>query len=72
MALLIDATETLEKLLNRIDEPIEKLRLEISNTFLDRLNWVSQQFTTEYSGTVGTVGGMDQMGNDELMKKLGL
>lgn len=72
VALLIDATETLQKLLERINEPIEKLKKEISSTFLERLKWVSEQFSTTFSGTVGTVGGLDQMGIDELMKKLGM
>lgn len=72
VAFLLDATETLNDLLTRLDEPADVLKKEISNTFLERLRWISNQFTESFRGTVGTSNGMDQFAIDDLMKKLGL
>jgi hypothetical protein len=75
VALLLDATETLSDLLSRIHEDGNLLRQTITPAFIDRLRWVSQQFSDDVDASVGTGNSptkMDQMGIDELLKKLGL
>lgn len=75
VALLLDATETLEVLLARIHEPIMDLKKSISQAFVERLRWASEQFSESYSMSVdtGTTGKkMKQSEIDDLLKKLGL
>ncbi|QDK39716.1 hypothetical protein [Bdellovibrio sp. NC01] len=76
VALLLDATETLEVLLQHIHDPAAKLRQTIPEAFIERLRWVSQQFSDEYSMSVGTgqteSKKMAQSEIDDLLKKLGL
>ncbi|KHD87902.1 MAG: hypothetical protein OM95_11540 [Bdellovibrio sp. ArHS] len=75
VALLLDATETLETLLENIFEDGKTVREKIPPAFIERLRWVSNQFSEEYSMSVGT--GMaekklKQTEIDDLLKKLGL
>ena len=75
VALLLDATETLEVLLERIHEPIMDLKKSITQAFVERLRWASEQFTEGYSMSVdtGAAGNkMKQSEIDDLLKKLGL
>ena len=70
VALLLDATETLVLLLDRIHEPTEALRKTFSDTFVERLKWVSHQFGDGYAQTVQSQKlGQDEI--DKLMSKLG-
>lgn len=71
VAFLIDATETLDSILDRLDQPVAVIKSEISSTFLERLRWISKKFSTEVRASVGTSSPLDQEGIDELMKKLG-
>ena len=77
VALLLDATETLNLLLNNIHESGESIRKVIPVTFLERLRWVSSQFSEEYTMSVDT-GPADQPKKlkqteiDDLLRKLGL
>lgn len=75
VALLLDATETLDQMLDRMDIPGDDLKKSLSNTFLERVRWVSNQFSDDMRGSVdtGKTGGkMSQDDIDELMRKLGL
>lgn len=75
VALLLDATETLNMLLDSIDKEGAVLRETIPQAFIDRLRWVSHQFTEAYSMSVGTGAApqkMKQTEIDELLQKLGL
>lgn len=76
VALLLDATETLNEMVDfLLDEEAKDMKDIVSQTFLDRLNWVSAQFGAEYSASVSvqkTEGKMSQEEIDGLLKKLGL
>lgn len=79
VALLLDATETLNDLINGIDKDGKYLRETIPQAFIERLRWVSNQFNESYSMSVGAGGGsassdkkLHQSEIDSLMKKLGL
>lgn len=76
VALLQDATENLESLLDNLDKSPEVLKATISSTFLDRLRWVSDKFSSEYRGSIGSAGSggksLEQNEIDSLMKKMGL
>lgn len=76
VALLQDATETLSSLLENIDKSHDELRKLLSNTFFERLRWVSGKFSTDYNESVGTGGSgqkkletQDEI--DDLLKKMG-
>lgn len=75
VALLQDATENLESLLDNLDKSPEALRATISSTFLDRLRWVSNKFSSEFRASVGSAGSggksLEQNEIDNLMKKMG-
>lgn len=75
VALLQDATETLEILLNNLSKTPEELRKLVSNAFVERLRWVSSKFSKEYRSTVSTADKtqktLGQNEIDDLMKKLG-
>lgn len=75
VALLLDATETLEVLLEHINDSAKVLIEIIPEAFIERLRWVSQQFSDEYSVSVGTGETntkLQQSEIDDLLKKLGL
>lgn len=75
VALLLDATETLSALLGRIHEDGKILRETIPQAFIERLRWVSHQFSEEYSMSVGAGVApqkLKQSEIDELLKKLGM
>ncbi len=75
VALLQDATENLDSLLENLDRSPEQLKMVISSTFLDRLRWVSNKFSGDYRESVGSGNaggkGLEQNEIDNLMKKLG-
>lgn len=76
VALLQDATENLESLLGNLDKSPEELKKTISNTFIERLRWVSNKFSSEYYASVGPSNSgqknLEQNEIDNLMKKMGL
>ncbi|WP_415062454.1 hypothetical protein [Bdellovibrio sp.] len=75
VALLLDATETLNTLLDNIDQEGPVLRETIPQAFIERLRWVSHQFSEAYSISVGTGSApqkLKQSDIDDLLKKLGL
>lgn len=73
VALLLDAVEVMQELLGpestSADASVKKL---ISETFLDRLKWVSQQFDKSLRGTLKSEAKSSQDEIDQLLKKLGL
>ncbi|MFZ4403505.1 MAG: hypothetical protein ACOYOK_05325 [Pseudobdellovibrionaceae bacterium] len=76
VGLLLDATETLNMLLDQMDMTASDIKKTLATTFLERLRWVSQQFGANVSASV-TVKTQDekvlsQSEIDELMKKLGM
>ena len=76
VALLQDATETLDGLLDNLDKSPDELRKSLTSTFLDRLRWVSGKFSTDYNESVGTGGSgqkkLEQDEIDNLLKKMGV
>lgn len=75
VALLQDATETLDSLLDNLDKSPIELRNLISNAFLERLRWVSNKFSKEYNASVGVSNSgaksLEQSEIDNLMNKMG-
>lgn len=71
VALLLDATETMLEMLNNLHDETHSFKNFISETFLERLKWVSEQFGKDYRETVGDKG-LAQNEIDDLLKKLGL
>jgi len=77
VALLLDATETLDTLMDHIEDSEQDIKKIIPEAFLERLRWISQQFNENYSESVDVKkeaaavadGPMDI---NELLKKLGL
>lgn len=75
VALLLDATETLEILLNNIHESTATLKENIPQAFIERLRWVSNQFSEGFAASVGAGAAPKKMAQseiDDLLKKLGL
>jgi len=64
VALLLDAVEALSILIKKIELPMAQLKQVISPNFIERLHWVSEQFSKQSSLQT-------QSEIDELMKKLG-
>jgi hypothetical protein len=77
VALLLDATETLQDLIERLeeDEKGQELKESFTTTFLERLRWVSNQFGADVRASVDAKTQkkkMDQNEIDELLRKLGV
>jgi len=74
VALLLDATETLGKWISNLGEDTaEDLKNSFSKTFLERLRWVSNQFSADVRASVDAKNKkMDQNEIDDLLKKLGV
>lgn len=77
VALLLDATELLQEMIDSmIQERPREIKKLISQTFLDRLRWVSSQFSAEVRASVEVKADqpkrMNQSEIDDLLKKLGL
>jgi len=75
--LLLDATETLQDWIERLeaDESAQDLKNSFTATFLERLRWVSNQFGADVRASVDakkTTKKMDQNEIDELLRKLGV
>jgi len=64
VALLLDAVEALNILIKKIELPMAELKQVISPNFIERLRWVSEQFSKQSSMKA-------QSEIDELMKKIG-
>lgn len=73
VALLLDATEMLDEMLDQLAiEAQANIHSLLNETFLDRLKWVSQQFDAGLRGSVavnGTQLAQEQI--DALLKKIG-
>lgn len=67
VALLLDATETLKTLMSRIHDSGDVLKETVPQAFIERLRWVSSQFSADYNASVHS----KQSDIDELLKKLG-
>jgi len=77
VAFLLDATETLADMIDKFFETTaENFKDLFSQTFLDRLKWISAQFGSGYRSTVATPKDksdkLSQNEIDDLLKKLGL
>lgn len=74
VALLLDATETLDGMMSRLNVSATELKKSISNTFLERVRWVSDQLSDDLNSSVdaGTGGKMAQDEIDEMLRRLGL
>lgn len=76
VALLFDATEMLRDMVDGLFAPRGDFKELFSQTFLDRLKWVSAQFGAEYRASVDVHKNKPQKMNqdeiDDLLKKLGL
>lgn len=64
VALLLDAVEALSVLIKKIELPMSQLKQVISPNFIERLRWVSEQFSKQSSLQA-------QSEINDLMKKLG-
>ncbi len=64
VALLLDAVEALNVLIKKIELPMAELKKVISPNFIERLRWISEQFSKQNSLKA-------QSEIDDLMKKLG-
>ena len=71
VALLLDATETLLEMVINLDKQNHSFKTYLTETFLERLKWVSEQFGKDYRETVGDKS-LGQNEIDDLLKKLGL
>jgi chemotaxis regulatin CheY-phosphate phosphatase CheZ len=77
VALLMDATETLNNIVDCVDFDVETVKKTVPITFIERIRWVSSQFSKEYRESVGSGGKVEeekqlsQTEIDDLMKKLG-
>lgn len=76
VALLLDGTEVLSEMVNQLDQAKANIAELFSQTFLDRLRWVSSQFGADIRASVAVKKAPDEkMGQediDALLKKLGL
>lgn len=75
VALLLDATETLEAMINKVTASANSEKTLLSQTFLDRLSWVSSQFGKDIRETVGAVSSgktAEEADINDLLKKLGI
>jgi len=76
VALLQDATETLDRLLDNLDKHPDDLRKTLPEAFIERLRWISNKFNDDYRASVNTKKAsqksMDQNEIDALIKKMGL
>jgi hypothetical protein len=75
VALLIDGTEVLEKMVLGVSGGGPQIKELFSRTFLDRLKWVSTQFAEDVRATLALdkqKTKMNQGDIDDLLKKLGL
>ena len=69
VALLLDATEMLQSMISALGVQTVDLKSFLSETFLDRLLWVTQQFAPEVRGTVASVSKADLT---HLLRSLGV
>lgn len=70
---LMDATEVLEDLVDRVEGQAGGDKVTVNKAFIDRLKWLSDKFGQEYRATVATEP--ERMSNNEieaLLKKLGV
>lgn len=76
VALLLDATEMLEEMIENLDGgESQDMKAILSSTFLDRLRWVSSQFSPDVRASVEIKKDeakvrMNQTEIDELLKKI--
>lgn len=75
VALLQDATETLEKILNNLEKHPEDLKKIITDNSIERLRWIAEKFNSEYQNESNQnkedSKHLNQNEIDTLMKKMG-
>jgi hypothetical protein len=76
VALLLDATETLNDWIEGLGkDTTEDLKSSFSKMFLERLRWVSSQFSADVRASVDAQSGAKKMAQneiDDLLRKLGV
>lgn len=76
VALLLDGTEVLQVMIRELLSGKTDIKGLFTQTFLERLRWVSAQFGSNYRASVDINKGqkekLDQTDIDDLLKKLGL
>ncbi|MGZ6434002.1 MAG: hypothetical protein ACXWRE_11755 [Pseudobdellovibrionaceae bacterium] len=76
VALLLDATETLRDWIEGLEtDTAEDLKNSFTRTFLERLRWVSSQFSADVRATVDATNNTKKMAQneiDDLLRKLGV
>ena len=79
VAFLMDATDVLSEMVERLSDDDADLLTTLSATFLDRLKWISEKFKTGLRSSVATVAdkkakpvpnGQNEI--DDVLKKMGL
>lgn len=75
VALLQDGTEVLQAMINGLSQTVEIKDL-FTKTFLERLRWVSEQFSEDVRGSIdpkkGSGNKLSQDDIDDLLRKLGI
>lgn len=72
VAFLEDATEMVEELLDRVNEPGDQLRDNLRSTLMERLRWITDLGRKLPESKAAEKDSMAQKEIDALMKKLGL
>lgn len=76
VALLLDGTEVLQMMMQELTSDKKNIKDLFTQTFLERLRWVSAQFGAGFRSSVDINKGqkekLDQTDIDDLLKKLGL
>lgn len=72
VSFLLDAVETVDELLDRLDEPPENLRADLKNTLLGRLQWISDIYRQIPEAGAASGEKLVQNEIDELMRKLSM
>ena len=70
VAFLIDATETIDDLLEKLNDDGEiNIKEELSDTFLDRLTWLEQQFDENLRSSLSLKDEQDERTEKEALEK---
>ena len=74
VAFLMDASDTLLEIIDSLSTKAKNIDMNsfISDTFLDRLKWLSTQFDANLRATVGTTKTVAQSQIDDILKQMGV
>lgn len=72
VSFLLDAVETVDEILDRMEDPAADLRADLKNTLLERLKWISDIYRKIPEAQASSGEKLVQNEIDELMKKLGM